>query len=131
MHPPAIIQSLNKHHPKSRAIELPRMSKFLGFEAFGSLWDGLALRKLPEGRHVGRTPDGRVSWSNGWHLYPKKDPCMVYLQYVWLIFMVNVGKYASIMDGMGNEGLINRTRIGMNGALQVLFTWALLRDNSF
>ena len=45
--------------------------------------------------------------------------------------MVNVGKYASPMNGMGNEGLISRTRIGTNRALQVLFTWALLRDNSF
>ena len=62
-------------------------------------------------------------------------PKRIHVWYIYSMcgwfFMVNAGKYASPMDGMGNEGLINRTRIGMNGALQVLFTWALLRDNSF
>ena len=36
--------------------------------------------------------EANLGWFQSWNRYPLKDLCIVY-QYIWLFFMVNVGKY--------------------------------------
>ena len=102
-----------------------RIQWFLGIETFHQkfecdLTNGSLFRKLRSSKKntLGSYLESvqwvrplEISWKrvscpetltrNSWQTTHPYHPCMVYLPYIWLISMVNVGKYTSPMDAMG------------------------------